>query len=76
MAMTSSTNCYLCDKPLEALATQVGGAGYCAIEVGTGKTGYRNTVGVHDKCLQTHNRMLSREAFLRATNRRIQSKTP
>ena len=55
--------CYLCDKPLEA-------ADYCAVEVRhTGKV-----IGVHKECAKTHNRMLSREAFLRATNRRVHNK--
>jgi hypothetical protein len=64
MAMISSTrNCYLCNKPLDEEA-------YCTVDVRCG------IVIVHDECIKAHNRMLSREAFLRATNRRIQSKTP
>jgi hypothetical protein len=53
-------HCYLCNKPLDA--------DYYAIEV------RRVVVGVHEKCIGSHNRMLSREAFLRATNRRLQDK--
>jgi hypothetical protein len=67
MAMISSTrNCYLCNKPLED-------ADHCAVEVRC--TGKIDMVGVHDECIKSHNRSLSREAFLRATNRRVQSKS-
>jgi hypothetical protein len=63
IAVISSTrNCYLCNKPLAD-------ADYCAVEVRDGR------VGVHDECIKTHNRSLSREAFLRAAGRRIQSKS-
>jgi hypothetical protein len=54
-------HCYLCNKPLET-------ADYCAIEVRCGG------VGVHEECIKGRNRMLSREAFLRAMNRRVQNK--
>jgi hypothetical protein len=69
MIPSITRNCYLCNKPLDD-------ADYCAIEVrhrdDVPKT---ETVGVHDECIKTHNRNLSREAFLRATNRRVQSKS-
>ena len=53
--------CYLCNKALET-------TDYCAIEV------HRGVVGVHNECIRGHNRMLSREAFLRATKHRVQNK--
>jgi hypothetical protein len=66
MGVDKTRNCYLCNKPLED-------ACYCAVKVRcTGKT---DLVGVHDECIKTHNRKLSREAFLRATKRRVQSKS-
>jgi hypothetical protein len=58
-----ASKCYLCDRPLEA-------ADYCAVEVRhSGKI-----IGVHKECAKDRNRMLSREAFLRATNRRLHNK--
>jgi hypothetical protein len=58
--MMETGNCYLCNKPLET-------ADFCAIEA------RHVVVGAHEECIEVHNRMLSREAFLRATKRRLQN---
>jgi hypothetical protein len=72
MGFENIANCYLCNKPLDITDLPTPcfcGAGYFAIEVRRG-----GVVGVHEQCIDGHNRMLSREAFLRVTNRRVQNR--